>query len=577
MEKVDKQTVARILEEVATLLELRGENPFRCRAYHNAARTVMALQESLDQLAERGELRRIKGIGDSLAGQIETLLREGRLPLHRELLAHFPAGFLDLLQVTGLGPKKLKILHDKLGIESTGELEYACQENRLVDLEGFGRRSQQNLLDGIARLRRFQGRFLLSTAVPAADRVRKAVAAFPETGEVLIAGSLRRRKETVKAIDLVAASGKPGRVMQRFIELPGVVEVIAHGPGKSSVLLESGLQVDLCCVAPAELASALLHFTGGREHITELHAMARKRDLKLNEYGLFRGGDRLPAGSEEEIYRNLGLEWIPPELREAGGEVEAAERGRLPTLVETGDLQGVFHVHTVASDGSATLGELVAAARRRGWCYLGICDHSRSAAYAHGLDIPRIEAQWREIDALNAELEDFRIFRGIESDILADGSLDYPDEVLAGFDFVIASIHSRFKLGREQQTERLLRAVANPYTTMLGHLSGRLLLARDGYQLDAEAVIAAAIEAGVILELNANPHRLDVDWRQLRGIKQAGGQVAINPDAHAVAGLDDVEHGIGCARKGWLEKGDVFNARTTEAVAEWFRRRKERR
>ncbi len=576
MEKVDKRTAARILEEVATLLELHGENPFKCRAYHNAARTVLTLQDPLDEVVETGNLQGIKGIGSSLAGQIEALVREGRLPLHRELLAHFPPGFLDLLQIPGLGPKKLKLLYDELGIESIGELEYACQENRLVDLEGFGRRSQQSLLEGIARLRRFQGRFLLSTAVPAADRLQEAVAAFPETGEVLVAGSLRRRRETVKDIDLVASSGKPGRVMQRFIELPGVVEVIAHGPAKSSLLLESGLQVDLRCVAPGELASALLHFTGSREHNTELRARARKRGLKLNEYGIFRDGERLAAGSEEELYRILGLEWIPPELREATGDMEAAEQGRLPTLVEASDLQGVFHVHTIASDGSATLGELVAAARQRGWRYLGICDHSRSAAYAHGLDVARVEAQWQEIDHLNTELEDFRIFKGIEADILADGSLDYPDEVLAGFDFVIASIHSRFKLGRQEQTERLLRAVANPHTTMLGHLTGRLLLARDGYQLDAEAVIAAAIEAGVILELNANPHRLDVDWRQLRGIKKAGGQVAINPDAHAVAGLDDVVYGVGCARKGWLEKDDVFNTRSADWVAQWFQRRKER-
>jgi DNA polymerase (family 10) len=305
-----------------------------------------------------------------------------------------------------------------------------------------------------------------------------------------------------------------------------------------------------------------------------VQGLAKKKGLKLNEYGLFRGRERLAAASEEELYQAFGLNWIPPELREDRGELLAAAQGRLPQLVKSNDLQGVFHIHTTASDGSATLKDLVSAARQRGWRYLGICDHSRSAAYAHGLEIERVHAQWREIEALNAELVNFKIFKGIESDILADGRLDYPEEILAGFDFVIASIHSRFKLGRDEQTERLLRAAANPFTTMLGHLTGRLLLARDGYQVDAEAVIAAAVAHGVILELNANPHRLDLDWRWLRRVKDLGGLVAINPDAHALAGLDDVDYGIGCARKGWLAAADVFNTRSASEVAAWFEGRK---
>lgn len=574
MKLVDKLAVAHILEEVGTLQELAGANPFKSRAYHNAARTVRSLSEDLSELVASGELSRIKGIGASLAEQISTLVREGRLPLHRELLTAFPPGFLDLLQVPGLGPKKLKILFEVLGIESVGELEYACQENRLLELEGFGAKTQQNLLDGIASLKRFQGRFLLSEGVTTGRELQAAIADFPEVREVALAGSLRRRRETVKEIELVVASEKPGRVMRRFVELPGVEKIIAQGPSKSSVLLKNGLHVDLRCVAPEEFASALFHFTGSREHNSAVRGLAKKQGLKLNEYGLFRGQERLAAASEEELYRTLGLNWIPPELREDRGELLAAAQGQLPQLVGSDDLQGVFHVHTTASDGSATLQDLVAAARQRGWRYLGICDHSRSAAYAHGLEIERVRAQWREIEALNAELVDFKIFKGIESDILADGRLDYPEEILAGFDFVIASIHSRFKLGREEQTERLLRAAANPFTTMLGHLTGRLLLARDGYQVDAEAVLAAAVAHGVILELNANPHRLDLDWRWLRRVKDLGGLVAINPDAHALAGLDDVDYGIGCARKGWLAAADVFNTRSASAVAAWFEGRK---
>jgi DNA polymerase (family 10) len=571
---VDKLAVAHILEEVGTLLELTGANPFKCRAYHNAARTVRSLSEDLSELVASGELSRIKGIGEALAEQISTLVREGRLPLHRELLTAFPPGFLDLLQVPGLGPKKLKILFEVLGIESVGELEYACQENRLLELEGFGAKTQQNLLDGIASLKRFQGRFLLSEAVTTGRELQAAIAGFPEVREVALAGSLRRRRETVKEIDLVVASEKPGRVMRRFVELSLVEKIITQGPSKSSVLLKNGLHVDLRCVAPEEFASALFHFTGSREHNLAVQGLAKKKGLKLNEYGLFRGRERLAAASEEELYQAFGLNWIPPELREDRGELLAAAQGRLPQLVKSNDLQGVFHIHTTASDGSATLKDLVSAARQRGWRYLGICDHSRSAAYAHGLEIERVHAQWREIEALNAELVNFKIFKGIESDILADGRLDYPEEILAGFDFVIASIHSRFKLGRDEQTERLLRAAANPFTTMLGHLTGRLLLARDGYQVDAEAVIAAAVAHGVILELNANPHRLDLDWRWLRRVKDLGGLVAINPDAHALAGLDDVDYGIGCARKGWLAAADVFNTRSASEVAAWFEGRK---
>ncbi len=352
--------------------------------------------------------------------------------------------------------------------------------------------------------------------------------------------------------------------------------MVAQGPSKSSIVLDSGLAVDLRCVRAEQFPFALAHFTGSREHNAALRGLARKRGWRLNEYGLFAGEELLACENEAQIYERLGLDCVPPELREDRGEIEAAQQGVLPALLEESQLRGVFHVHTTASDGTGTLEEMVAEARGHGWSYLGICDHSRSAHYANGLDSAAVRRQWTEIDALNAAVENFRVFKGIESDILADGSLDYEEDVLGGFDFVIASVHSRFGLSRREQTERLIRAIENPHTTMIGHLTGRLLLARDGYDVDQEAVIEAAARHGVILELNANPHRLDLDWRQLKSAREAGVLIAINPDAHSPAGLGHTRYGVGIARKGWLEATDVLNTRPADEVAELLQRRKAR-
>ena len=570
---VDKQAVARILEEIGTLLELKGENPFKSRAYHKAARAIRALPGDLAARVAAGTLEGVAGIGEGLSEKITELVNTGSLAYHDELLASFPPGFPELLTIPGLGPKKAKALYEALGIASVGELEYACRENRLTELPGFGAKTQEKLLEGIGRRRRYQGRFLFPGALEAAEALRAALAEHPAVIRIAVAGSLRRCRETVKDADLVAAAGDAEAAGAALAGRPEVAKVLEQGSTKTSVILDGGLQVDLRCVSEAAYPFALLHFTGSREHNTALRARARQQGLKLNEYGLFRGEKSLSCRDEEEIYAALGLAAIAPELREDLGEVAAAASGELPTLVTQEDLRGTFHVHTVASDGSATLEELAAAAAERGWEYLGICDHSRSARYAHGLEIERVRSQWRQIDSIN-EAGGVRLFKGIEADILSDGALDYPPEILAGFDFVVASIHSHFQLSEAEQTARLLRALENPYTTILGHLTGRLLLAREGYAVDQEAVIAAAGRLGVALELNANPHRLDLDWRMLRRAKEAGALIAINPDAHALKGLDDVRYGIGIARKGWLTAGDVLNTRSASEVAAWFGRRR---
>ncbi|HKK01856.1 MAG TPA: DNA polymerase/3'-5' exonuclease PolX [Desulfuromonadales bacterium] len=573
MKRVDKQTVSHILEEIGLLLELKGENPFKSRAYRRAARTIRTLPGNLAERVAAGTLDEAPGIGAALSEKITELVETGTLAYHTELLVSFPPGFSELLTIAGLGPKKAKILYDALGIASVGELEYACQENRLADLPGFGAKTQEKLLEGIARRRRYQGRFLFPEALEIAEGIRADLAKHPAVSRVAVAGSLRRCLETVTDADLVAAVSDAETAGAALTGRPEVARIIEQGPTKTAVQLEGGLQIDLRCVDETVYPFALLHFTGSKEHNAALRARARRLGLTLNEYGLFKGNKSLPCRDEKEIYAALGLAFIAPELREDRGEIAAAEAGELPDLVSPEELRGVFHVHTVASDGTATLEELTAAAAERGWQYLGICDHSRSAHYAHGLEVERVRRQWQEIDALN-EAGGVRLFKGIETDILADGALDYPDEVLAGFDFVVASIHSYFQLPEAEQTARLLRALENPYTTILGHLTGRLLLARDGYAVDLEAVIAAAVRRKVVLELNANPHRLDLDWRLLKQARDAGVMIAINPDAHDLKGLDDVRYGVGVARKGWLSAGDILNTRSAAEVADWFGRRR---
>lgn len=582
---MDKKEISRLLEEVGVLLELKGENAFKCNAYHGAARTIESMEGDLHEIVHSGRLQDFKGIGKALSEKITELVTTGRLAYYEELKSSVPPGLLEIIKLPGVGPKKAKVLFDKLGVASIGELEYAGIENRLVDLPGFGTKSQEKILNGIQYYKKNLDLHLLSTALAEAERLHVLLLGHPAVQRCSIAGSVRRRKEVIKDIDLVASSEQPLAVMAFFTTLPDIQHVIAHGETKSSILLQSGLQADLRVVPDDSFPSALHHFTGSKEHNTALRGRARRMGIKVNEYGLFRGEDRIPCRDEAELYAALDLFEIPPELREDLGEIDAAEKqvdrgggdgwGGF-NLIKEDDIQGVFHVHTTYSDGNAPLRDMVLQAKALGYRYIGISDHSRSAFYANGLSIERIREQHQEIDRLQEEVSDITIFKGIESDILADGSLDYPPEILATFDFVIGSVHSRFQMNETEMTERLLKALANPYITILGHPTGRLLLSREPYAVQMERIIEAAARYRVHIELNANPYRLDLDWRFCRYAKEHGATVCINPDAHRVAGLSDVRYGVGIARKGWLSRQDVFNTKPVDGVREFFNRKKEK-
>jgi len=559
---VEKEKVIEVLKEIALLLQLKGENPFKIRAYENGARIIELLEEDLDTLVREKRLGEIKGIGKALEQKIEELVTTGNLAYYQELKSQFPDTLFELFKVPGLGPKKIQTLYKQLEITSLGELEYACLENRLLTLPGFGEKTQQNILNGISYLKRHQSQYLFSEAWDVANRMVEQIKSLPGVGQAHAAGSLRRRKEVVKDIDILAESSKPDLLMDWFTSQEDIDAIIAKGETKSSIRLKDGMAVDLRVVASKQYAYALHHFTGSKEHNTAMRHIARSMGIKMNEYGMFQGEAEIliPCKTEEEIFNALGMEYIPPELRENHGEIEAALKGELPDLVRAEDMLGVLHVHTNYSDGRVSLKDIAEAAFKLGYKYMGVSDHSQSAFYARGLSLEDIKRQHQEIDELNKMYNGkFRILKGIESDILADGSLDYPEEVLASFDFVIASVHSRFSLDRDAMTQRIIRAIDNSYTTILGHPTGRLLLSRDGYPVDMEAILARAAEKGVFIEINANPHRLDLDWRWCRKAKEMGVSFVISPDAHDIAGLGDVYYGLGIARKGWLSKDDIIN------------------
>jgi len=563
---MNKKELITILEEIGTLLELKGENPFKCRAYYNAARSLEGQQAEPKELVERGDLSGIKGIGTALQEKITTLVTTGRLEYYEQLRSKFPESLFELLKIPGMGPKKVKAVHDKLAVTSIGELEYACQENRLVSLDGFGEKSQAKILKGIDMLKRFQGRFLYKQARAAAATVHETLAEHPSVIRISVCGSLRRSKEVIRDIDLLVSTEDPDSIMKAFTSLPEVHEVSSHGETKSSVVLTSGIQTDLRAVSDEQFPYALNYFTGSKAHNTALRALAKKKGLKLNEYELFKGKKNLKCKNEEELYAQHGLAYVPPELREDTGEIEAAANGGLPRLLEAQDIQGTFHVHTNWSDGGATIEAMAEAAARLGYKYLGVADHSKTAIYADGLSEKRVKEQQAEIDQLNKKLKGITLLKGIESDILPDGRLDYSDRVLASFDFVVASVHSNFGMPEAEMTQRICRALENPHTTMLGHPTGRLLLSREEYPLNLQKVLETAAKHGKMIELNAHPYRLDLDWRFCKVAREMGIPICINPDAHAVEGLEDMCYGIAAARRGWLSKENVFNTRSLAEV-----------
>jgi len=546
--------IARAFDEIADLLELGDENPFRVRAYRNAARVVGELRLDVPRvLAEGGELPKIPGIGEDLAGKMREIAAGGSCQLLEKLRRRYPAGVTELLTLPGLGPKRVRALYEK-GIHSLSLLGQAARRGRLHDLPGFGEKTETRLLEAAeARLSKAR-RFKLALAAQYAEPYAKYLGG-------VVAGSYRRMKETVGDLDFLVASERPERVIEQFVRYGEVKEVLAQGTTKATVLLASGVQADLRVVPPESFGAALHYFTGSKAHNIAVRKLGMARGLKINEYGVFRGARRIAGETEQSVYAAVGLPYIEPELREDQGELEAARRGELPRLVELADLRGDLHVHTVATDGRNTLREMALAAKARGLRYLAITEHSRRVTMAHGLDPLRLARQCAEIDRLNGELRGITLLKGIEVDILEDGDLDLPDAILSRLDLVVGAVHSKFNLPRARQTGRILAAMDHPFFSILAHPTGRLLEARPPYDVDMLAIVRKAKHRGLCLELNAHPDRLDLSDAHCRMAKDEGVPVAISSDAHAADGLDVLRYGVGQARRGWLERKDVLNTR----------------
>jgi len=571
---MDKKEISRILEEIGLMLELKGENPFKIKAYVNGARIVELLEGDLKDYIKDGKIEGIKGIGKALSDKIVELYETGRLKYYEELKSSIPSGIFDIMRIPGIGPKKAKTLYEKLDIKSIGELEYACKENRLITLDGFGEKTQEKILKGIQELKKYSGLFLYSYVKPIAEEIKERLMTSSLVTKCEIAGSLRRKKEVVKDIDIIASSREAIKLMDYFTELEQIEEVISKGETKTSVRLKAGMMMDLRVVEEEQFPYALHHFTGSKEHNTALRHRAKKMGIKINEYGLFKNDELIYCNDEKDIFDVLGISFIPPELRENMGEIEAAEKGELPQLIEYGDIKGLLHIHTTYSDGSLSVSEMADAAKRMGFSYIGISDHSRSAFYANGLKEDDIKRQIEEIDEYNLNSKDFKILKGIESDILLDGSLDYDEDILSLFDFVIASIHSNMKMDKDKMTDRVINALKNRYTTILGHMTARILLAREACDMDVYKIIDTAAENNKIIEINSDPQRLDLDWRYIKYAKEKGVKFSINPDAHSIEGLNNITYGLGIARKGWLEAKDVVNCMNLTELRDFFGKQK---
>ncbi|MSU68517.1 MAG: histidinol-phosphatase [Opitutia bacterium] len=579
-----KNEIADVLSEIGMLLELSGENPFKIRAYQSGARALEAMEEAeLVRLIAAGELGTIKGFGDALVQKITELSTTGRLVFFEKLKASIEPGLAEMLQIPGLGPKKIRALHSKLGIASIAALGQACAEGKVAELEGFGEKTQEKIVAGIRNREAYGRRHLWWDAAEIAGPIVAGLRALPQVRRAESAGSLRRGMETVGDLDFIVAADDVAPVVEWFVAQSGVKEITAKGETKASVRFESGLQADLRIVPEGQFVFALHHFTGSKDHNVQLRQRALAAGLSLSEWGLVPAegegtakekaeqGKSVGAGSERELFAALKLRFIPPELREGLGEIEAAERDALPRLVELADLRGAFHNHTTASDGRNTLVEMTAAAEALGWEYFGVADHSKASFQAKGLSEERLLQQIGEVQALNASQRfTTHVFTGTECDILTDGRLDYDDELLAKLDYVVVSVHNAFTQDEATMTARIIRAIEHPLTSMLGHLTGRLLLRREGYHVDVTKVIDAAIANKVVIELNANPWRLDLDWRHWRKAAERGLLTSINPDAHETAGLEDVRAGVNAARKGWLTREHVLNTRPLAEVRMWL-------
>lgn len=569
---MDKSDIADVLGEIAVLLEIKGENPFKIRAYQNGARALETLEEDLSLLVSENRLKNVNGIGDALAQKISELHTTGRLEFHEKLKASVAPGLVEMLQIPGLGAKKIKALHGELGIDSIEALKAACSDGRVASLKGFGAKTAEKIVLGIDNREAYGKRHLWWDAYAVAMPILDGLRALKEVVHASHAGSLRRGMETVGDLDFIVGSDSPKPIMDWFVAQPGVKEITAHGETKSSVRFESGLQADLRVVPPEQFAFALHHFTGSKDHNVAMRQRALSRGYSLSEWGLkpveapdFSHSKK--ATSEKELFALLDLNYIPPELREGLGEIDAAEVGEAPTLLEASDLKGVFHNHTTASDGRNTLEEMTAAAERLGWEYWGVADHSKASFQANGLDDERVLRQLEQVRALNASGK-FRchVFSGVECDILPDGSLDLEESTLMQLDCVVASVHIAMTQSEDEMTARLIRAIEHPATTMLGHLTGRILLRREGYKVNVGKIVDAAIANNVIIEINANPRRLDMDWRFWRRAVERGLLTSINPDAHRVEHFAFAQAGVNVARKAALSRDCVLNTRSLDEV-----------
>lgn len=558
--------IADLLDRIADALEIKGESGFKVVAYRKASRILQDMTEDVETVAREGRLQTIPGIGSGLAGKIEEYIETGKMTKYHEVMQGVPESLLGLLEIQGLGGKTIHLMHQELGVNTLDDLKRVIADGSLAALYGMGEKKVENIRKAIETRARVSERISICEASIIADDVIAYLTKAPGISRVSAAGSLRRMKETVGDIDILACGKNGASIISYFARFPGTVRVLAGGATKGSIVVRAEdieRQVDLRIVDAAEYGAALLYFTGSKAHNIKLRGLAKERGLKISEYGVFRGRRRLAGREEEDCYKILNMPWIPPEMREDRGEVELAMGRRLPRLVEPSDIRGDLHVHTIASDGNMSLKEIVAHARKMGYAYVAICDHSKAAHYAHGLDEGRLLGQAAEIDGLNRTLKDFRVLKGAEVDIQADGSLDFPDGLLAKLDFVVAAVHSGFK---KNVTERIIKALKNPYVRTIAHPSGRLISGREGYDVDLDKVIAAAAERGKALELNAYFDRLDLDELHLKKAKEHGVKVSMGTDTHFAEGLAMMRFGVGIARRAWLERGDILNCLAVEQL-----------
>ncbi len=563
--------IAEIFSKIAALLEIKGDNPYRIRAYQRAAQNIEALTTEVKDIAAKGKLERIPGIGKDLAQKIKEILDTGTLTLYEELKKEIPTELLKFLEIPGMGPKKAKIVYETLGIKTIEELEKACLEHKLSSLPGFGPKTEQNIIKGIKLLKQKVGRLPIGLVLPWAEELVELLKTKSPVERIDLAGSIRRRRETVKDIDILVTSKNPMKVMEVFVSLPLVDEVVVKGETKTSVRLKQGINVDLRVVDPACYGAALAYFTGSKAHNIRIRELGVQRGLKINEYGIFRGDKRIGGQEEEEVFSAVGLPWIPPELREDRGEIEAAQENRLPVLVEYDELLGDSHVHSKFSDGSASIEEIAAYAERLGLKWVGICDHSQSLKVASGLTIEEVMEKKKAIVNFNRRSKGIKLLCGTEVDILNDGSLDYPDEVLKEFDLVIAAIHTGFKQDEATLTKRIISAMKNPFVHVIAHPTGRLLGEREAYALDIDQVIKIAKETRTALEINAYFKRLDLNDINTRAAKENGVKLMIGTDAHILDQMNYLYLGVAVARRGWCEKSDILNTLDYENLIKYLK------